>query len=560
MLAVGLIFTCDPASAAPKLTFTDTWKDAGAYNSSSKTYSVKTTGSLSASISLPLSGVDLSEADAGTQFLLSIGPAGNTVAIISDALGNAENYRPGRKNATFAIIDPISQARIGNVTVSWTDSTISVNGLASEDILGVEQALAANSVGIPTNTALNSSITGNYYEVSLTLDASDNGGGTFTFDNQFVPVTGTNKETEYKAPNGSGSFPLENGSITGTVNFTSPKLTITSPPSGFEVYDQNPIINLRGVASDDGGITNVVCIVNEDGPYPIALAIDQELSNTNPIGLLPSPLNWTAEVDLSQYGQVGTNTITVVAQSLSGSFSIVSRTFLWVETNSAVLTITPPGSGTVKGITNGQVLQKGTGYPMTAAPANKTWMFSEWNDGSFDLLSTVEDYNYIDTDGMLTALFVSNPFYNTFLAGTYTGLFFDPNTGPILDNSGYITLTVTETGALSGKLSFADSASPVPFSAQLSESPDGSLATATTTVKRNITAHGQKTKAGYFEVNVQIMSVTNVAYYNGILMTGYVNEFSDPTETNLIDSAQIKGVQTSFCKFIPSHSVEWSRA
>jgi hypothetical protein len=524
------------ASAASRLSFTDTWKDAVAFDASSQKYYVKTTGSFSASISLPLAGVDLSEADAGTQFSLAIGPAGNTTNIISDTLGDAENYTPNKKSATFALIDPISQARNGSLTVDWTSTTISVTASASEDALGMEQMFVTDSVGTPTNTTLNSSQTGAYYEVSLLLDASDNGGGTYSYDNPFVPVAGSNKETKYSAPGGAGAFPLENGSLTGTGDFTPPKLTITSPKPGFQVYDQNPVIDLTGLASDGIGITNVVCIVevtNAFFEFPVLIDQAEELP-TNSIA-------WTAEVDLSQWGYVGTNEILVVAQDSAGNQSFVSRSFVWVETNLAAVNVNPTNGGTIKGITNGQVLQVGNRYAMTATPANKTWIFSAWTATGWDLLSSNARFDYIDTDGVLTATFVTNPFCDTLLAGTYTGLFFDPNNGPELDNAGYFTVAVTDTGLFTGKLQFADSAEPVALSGQLSVYPDGSLATATVPLKRNVTTTDRKNKTEYLEVSLTMNTITNLVYSGVGNVVGVVNSYSDPSETTLIDSAQLGG-------------------
>ncbi len=516
---------------ASQLTFTDTWKDTEVrtttdqYGYTYSYFSVHTMGSFSASLSLPLDGVDLSEADAGTQLTFAVGPAGNTTTIVSDTLGDARNYSPGKKSATFPLMDPNSGNTVGNVTVSWTATTISVTATASEDILGEEQIFSGASDGVPTNTTLNTAATGVYYEVAVTLDASDNGGGTYNYDNPYVPVVGNDRETESSTNNGASPAPLESGSVTGTGDFTPPALKISSPPAGSKVYDANPVVDLTGIASDSEGITNIQCFVNGDTDTPVE--IDQS-------GDFPTNhISWTAEVDLSQLGQVGSNLVTVMAGDLSGNQVSISRVFYWVETDSAALTVSPAAAGTIKGITEGQVLQKGASYKVTATPAGKEWIFSQWTDDLGDVLSSNATFEYIDTDGVLTANFETNFFYNTPLAGAYTGLFYDATNGVQLDDTGYVTITVTPTGGYSGKLNLATTASPFSISGQLAEAPGNLAAGASFSIKVS--------KSAYLNVNLLVATDTNLTDPGAGALSGFVNAFSDPTETNEIDSAGIQG-------------------
>ena len=130
-LAAGVCAGSHIATAASLLTFTDSWTDTGVDDTILQEFGVETRGSASVNISLPLQGVDLSRADAGTTFLLSIGPAGNPTVIQWATLGDAEHYTAGEKSANF-----------GNLIVSWTATTITVSGKAYEDLLGVEQLFA----------------------------------------------------------------------------------------------------------------------------------------------------------------------------------------------------------------------------------------------------------------------------------------------------------------------------------------------------------------------------------------------------------------------------------
>ena len=172
-----------------------------------------------------------------------------------------------------------------------------------------------------------------------------------------------------------------------------------------------------------------------------------------------------------------------------------------------MVTVNPPGAGTVKGIKNGQVLQVNNGYNVTAAPANKAWIFSQWTDGSGDVLSSNATFEYFDDNGTwtnsspptLVGNFVPNPFTNAGLAGTYTGLFYDTNNGAEPSDAGYITVTVAETGSFSGKLYLATAASPFALSGQLAEAADGSNAVAELQVKVS--------KSEYLALNLSIATV-----------------------------------------------------
>ena len=527
-VALGVRAVANPSQAASQLSFKDSWHDAGFDNSSLGISGVNTSGSFSATISLPLNGIDLSEADAGSTVTLGIGPAGAAVQVISDTLGDA-TYTPGKNTASYPITGTDAAGNpktYGSVKVTWTSTTITVSGEASLDVLGEEQMFAMNSMGTPTNSAVDG-----FYEVSLTMDTSDNGGGIFNYDNQYVPVTGSDRETEYNPPGQSGPYPLENGSITGVGDFTPPKLALIAPAAGFKVYDANTVIDLKGTVSDSEGLTNAECIVNGDINNPIL--IDQE-------DLLPTnSLTWTAEVDLSAYGQVGANVLTVIAQDFSGNQATLSRTCYWIETNTAAVSVNPPNAGKITGIKNGQELFVGDGYSVTAASANKNWIFSRWTDGSGGVLSSNVTFEYFDATNSssvaLIAQFVPNPFSNAGLAGTYTALYFDTNDETVVRDDGYITITVTTSGAFSGKIYNADySKTTGALSGQLSEAPDGSFATATPP----LVLFGRH---DYLQVNLRISTDPVLTDPGAGLMTGYVNSFDNTEATNATDSAQIMG-------------------
>jgi hypothetical protein len=527
VLAASLLAVSNCVHAASQLTFTDTWKDTGHTDDT-----VTTTGSFRTTISLPLYGVDLSQADSNSQFSLAIGPVGSTTTIVFDTLGDAESFSASKHTATFALQDPDTMATIGSLTVSWTATTLTIAGSASEDLLGEEQMFAANSDDTPTNITLNTSNTGVYYYANLSLDASDNGGGTYLYA-QLVPVMGSDKETEYNPRDMSGPYPLEAGSVTGALDFTPPKLAISSPAPGFSVYNPNSVIELKGTASDSLPLTSIEYFIvygtNVNGPFQVDQAAE----------LPTNSIAWTASVDFSQVGHLGPNEVFVFASDALGNEASALRTYHWIQTNSAVVTVNPSGAGKVTSVKNGQILQIGNTYLAAATPSSKNWIISDWVDGSGDILSSNAAFAYVDTDGVLTANFVPNPFTNAALAGTYTGLFYDTNLGVELDDAGYITLTVTETGAFSGKLFLADNASPLAFFGQLSVTSDGGMAVAQALLQRSVKTAGQETSTEYWQLSLEIATDPDLADPGTGRLGGLVLHFAYESEP--IDSAEIQG-------------------
>jgi len=514
------------SGAATGVSFTDTWKDTAAND-----YQAGTTGSGSLSISLPLSGLPditstglvVSNIDTNSVFSISVGPLGNPLPLVSGTMGSAQKFTANKNggSAVFPIFMPygLTDTKLlsnGVVTVSWTATTIAVTGSFSADIFGEDATFASNSDGKPGTQAISG-----IYEMSLILDASGNDGGTFAYDNPLVPVAGKNTETEHTNVDGA-TFPMESGRMTGTADFIAPKVAITTPKASFAVSNQNSILDVGGTASDNVNVASVRYYLNGDTAG--LLEIDQ-------LDQLPTnSLAWTAEVNLSQSpGRPGTNVFTVYAVDTSGNVSLSqSRTFSWIQTNAASLSVNPAGAGTVKGIRNGQVLQVGSGYSVTATPANKSWIFSQWTNAS-GVLSSSPAYNYIDTDGALAANFAANPFTNATLAGAYAGLFFNAS-GMKVINSGSISIKVTGAGGYTGQLYIAPASSPFGFSGQLAMSPDDLTAEAAFNIKVSGTE--------YLEVSVEI---TNILDPGGAMLGGSVAAYSDPTETYLLDIANIQG-------------------
>jgi hypothetical protein len=521
----GTVFPLESGSASVATTaisFTDSWKDTATTD-----YQAGTTGSGKLAISLPWVGVPaitssnviVSDIDSNSLFSISIGAVGNPLPIVPGPFSAALKFTTNKNggSALFPILLTNGQGDMvsnGNLTVSWTATNIAVTAACDVDFAGEEAYLTNNSDGMPGTQSLSG-----ISEITLVL--GDNNGGLFTYDNTNVPLTGKNTQTIYT--NGDGTtFLMESGSMTGAADFTPPKVAITSPKAGFAVYNANSIITLEGTASDNVSVASIQYYLNGDTANPVEIDSDELPTNS---------LAWTNEVDFSQPpGHLGTNVVTVFAVDTSGNVSSnVSRTFLWISNNAATVSVNPPGAGTVKGITNGQTLQVGSGHNVTATPANKTWIFSQWTDGAGDVLSSSQTYDYIDTNGTLTANFVNNPFTNATLAGSYAGLFFDASGVEPID-AGSISLKVTGTGGYSGQIYIAPTNMLFSFSGQLAMSPDDSTAGADFTLKVS--------KTEYLDVNLEI---TNLSDPDAAMLGGSVAAYSDSTETNLLDTANIQG-------------------
>jgi len=413
MVAVCLMSASNFISAASVKIFTDSW------NETVTNDTLITNGSFTVSLSCPLNGVDLSELDANSQFSLSLGLAQETLPIVAGPLSSAVYYAPGQTTASFSLTtNDMNGIEVtnGEVTVSWTATNITITGSASEDLLDGADLLDGGGIGTGKNVPFSIE----YFEVIVTLDASDNGGGTFNYDNPYVVVRGTAIGKNYKPAGGSNTYALQTGSMAGSIDL--PDLAISSPNPNSKAYGSNAVVELKGTARSTIGVSDIQCYVN--GDMSNSISIDQA-------GELPTnTISWTAEVDLSQHGQIGPNIISVVATDIAGDETTALRTFVWVETNSAVVTVSPPGAGTVKGLKNGQVLQVGSSYTVTATPIDRDWIFASWTDASGDVLSSNATFVYTDTstntldtssntpstfetDGTLIANFVPNPFPNS---------------------------------------------------------------------------------------------------------------------------------------------------
>jgi hypothetical protein len=382
-------------------------------------------------MTLPLNGVDITTFNATTAVSVNAGGSGGSGLAWNNVLGDDTNYQTGKTSATIHSTD----ANGSNYTLAlrWTATTLTVNGSFGYDLFGADSLYG--TPGTPGLTPIS-----DVYSVSLQV-------GDFSTNDSLVFVTGRNTDTEIVGPDGN-PYSLESGNIRGAADFTPPTAVISTPAGNFQTT--NGIIPLlSGQASDNVALSSVYLVVNYDMNDPIALA-----GPFDPMMSLKSAGWGLTNLDLSTLalpGSYGTNTLQVYATDSSGNVSSpATRNVLWAHP--VILNLpTTNQYGTVTGLRNGQTVNVGEGYAVTANPAtNHGYVFENWTDSQGNVLSVTPSFNFMPgLDGTLIANFVTNPYVA--LKGNYTGLFYDMVNGVAPASAGYVTVSVTALGACSAK-------------------------------------------------------------------------------------------------------------
>jgi hypothetical protein len=244
------------------------------------------------------------------------------------------------------------------------------------------------------------------------------------------PATGSNQETLVVAPNPNQEPRTGLVEIAGRTLFvrqasadrSAPTVAINSPAANTVLNTDQ--LTMTGAAADNGRVSRVECQVN-GGPW------------------LPTQgtTNWETQLILVP----GTNEVQV-------------RSIDWAENNSPIVTwqlvctlirpinLSATEGGSVRGLTNGQLLVVGRDYSVVAS-AKTGFLFAGWI-GSVSGAQTNLNFR-MQSNTVIQARFVANPFPNC--KGTYTGLF--ATIGRIAPtNSGAIAFTLTDTGRYSGTI------------------------------------------------------------------------------------------------------------
>ncbi len=288
----------------------------------------------------------------------------------------------------------------------------------------------------------------NYFVVTTPLTVRTNGNGTTTagLDGKFLEAGLVYSITATPKPgNIFSNWTFGNQSIlTPTFNFRmSEGTTMTAnfmtnnlagglsffyPAANAKL--SNTDFTLSGKIKTGVTLTNVLCqFYDSNGKV-----------TTNGLAAI-SATNWT----LSTHLEPGSYTVMAVAADVNGKTTLISESF----TILTPLHVIKVGNGTLTPNRDGQYVQVGTAYSITATPSNQ-WLFATWSDGVNSSTNPVVGF-YMTTGYTLTATFVTNYYPN--LLGTYNGLFYNTNTAAAASSGAFsITLTPAASGAFSGKL------------------------------------------------------------------------------------------------------------
>lgn len=289
-------------------------------------------------------------------------------------------------------------------------------------------------LGVYTGTSVS-----NLTQVAANDDNGSRGDGTSQLN--FATQAGTEYEIAVDGKNGATGVIQLNLSF--TVDTKAPTVSITSPKSKSTVSSSTVVA--QGKATDNLAVALVQFrLENAQGTNDYA---DADGTNT-----------WTATVN----GLIpGPNTIRVRAFDINGNQATVSSTVTYVVVSP--ITVTQTGTGTISPNLNGQSLDVGATFKMTAKPGTGQ-VFSNW---SGTITSTAAALTFVMQSNMvLQANFVPNPFIP--VAAVYQGLFYDPN-NPQHQSSGFFNATVSSSGSFSSKMMLAGKA--VSLSGQFA--PDG---------------------------------------------------------------------------------------
>jgi hypothetical protein len=201
-------------------------------------------------------------------------------------------------------------------------------------------------------------------------------------------------------------------------------VAITSPTSSANFSTPNETVNLAGTANDNIGLVQVTWVNDRGGSGTAAGTTSWSISN----------------VSLQQ----GTNVIAVTGNDAANNTG--TDVISVVYTPSSPVTILINGIGTVSPNLNGQMLQIGKSYTVTATPGTG-YVFSSWTGA---VTSSVPALTFLMQSNMVfQANFIPNPFIAA--AGNYQGLFYQTN-GATHQSSGFFSATVTSAGLFTAKL------------------------------------------------------------------------------------------------------------
>jgi len=217
---------------------------------------------------------------------------------------------------------------------------------------------------------------------------------------------------------------------------TRPTVTVSTP--SYASTTNEFIQYVGGTASDKSGISAVFYSIN-GGPFIAATG-----SVTYAVWGTPDPVNLSP----------GTNLISAYSVDQVDNFSLTNTRSYFRSVRTA-LDLSIVGGGTVAGATNGQLLELGRNFTLTAKPAAGS-VFSNWvvtTNLQLARVSASPTLTYpMGSNLAIVANFVPNPFLAA--AGKFNGLFYETNVdrGVLHGSSGFFTLTLSGSGSYSASI------------------------------------------------------------------------------------------------------------
>ncbi|MCX6916672.1 MAG: Ig-like domain-containing protein, partial [Verrucomicrobia bacterium] len=342
-------------------------------------------------------------------------------------------------------------ASIGGAGTNWTMDVALVPGtntVRAYAVDGTGNRSLTNSVSfvyvlsdrLQVRTIGQGTLTPNYsnavLEIGMSYSMKASGLNGHGFTNW---VVSTNWVGGVTSNNGTLSFIMQSN-LTLQASFVDtnrPVLAITAPTTNQRW--SNAVFTVRGTAKDNVQVTEVWCQTN--GVW-------------GPASVGGAGTNWTMDVALVP----GTNTVRACAVDGAGNRSLTnSVSFVYVLNDR--LQVRATGPCTMSPNYSNAVLEIGKTYSTTVTPGTG-FVLSNWTgtaQGSLTLVSNAAKLTFnMQSNLVLQAHVIANPF--TPAKGTYNGLF-TPGTRA-QDNSGFFTLTLSDSGSYSASLKCGTSTYP----------------------------------------------------------------------------------------------------
>ncbi len=240
--------------------------------------------------------------------------------------------------------------------------------------------------------------------------------------------------------NNSGTYSVIVKNAAGSVASTGAVLTVVNPYGA-----GGPTVSITSPAQNAFLLRSLITATGKAGGSATVARVYYQLNGTGWLLATPSGAgwaNWTANLILPP----GTNVLQAFAVNIAGAVSPTNSVSFVCGITSAPVVVQINGSGTLTPNYNGQWLQVGRTYIVTAVPG-PGYLFSDWTS---PLVTNTTRISFVmQSNLVLQANFVPNPFVP--VAGVYYGLFYDTNR-VAQPNSGAFTVATTARATFSGSL------------------------------------------------------------------------------------------------------------